>query len=174
MRKIILSIFMCFCLCSPVILSHASEVSETQSVAEQPAESEPLAESPEEAAPADQEEVNQEPDSTDLQEEESADVQESQETEKTEQQTEEETETETETDEETTVEEDTAVQELLEEQFTEYVQLLSDTAESYAPYDDTELLSVLDDLTYCVAALCLLVSALLLYLIIHNILKGNK
>lgn len=172
MRRLILLIVMClFYLSSPAILSHASEVSETQSVAEQPAESEPLAESPGEDVY--QEEVIQEPDSSQLQEEESANVQETQETDETEQT--EENETETGTDEEaTTEEEDTAVQELLEEQFTEYVQLLSDTAESYTPYDDTELLLTLDNLTYWVASLCLLVAALLLYLIIHNILKGNK
>lgn len=196
MRKFILLIAVCMCFgYSPVILCRASEDSETQSVAEQPAESDSLAAGEDNV---EHEEVDQasEPD---IQEEESANTQESHETEENESEsvqesqeineteeqtadegtTEGENETEQTTEEETEMEteEDTkeaAIEEMLQEQYTEYVQLLSDTVNSDQTYDDTELIAELNDLNYWTATLCLLVAALLLYLIIHNILKGNK
>lgn len=183
MRKFILVLFICCSFSSTV--SYASEADEVQTFPQEASDSSASAsESSQEDVITDSEDIEepaeQEPESEDVQEPTESDPIEEPETE---QFTEEETEifteeTESFTEEETeTLSSDASDQEDLEEEITESIQLFSDAA----VYDNTEVLVKLGDIHYMltvmcffIVALCLLVSSFLIYIVFHNIMKGNK
>ncbi len=168
MRKFILVLFICCSFSSTV--SYASEADEVQTFPQEASDSSASAsESSQEDVITDSEDIEepaeQEPESEDVQE-------------PTESDSIEETETEQFTEEETeTLSSDASVQEDLEEEITESIQLFSDAA----VYDNTEVLVKLGDIHYMltfmcffIVVLCLLVSSFLIYIVFHNIMKGNK
>ncbi len=191
MRKFILVLFICCSFSSTV--SYASEADEVQTFPQEASDSSASAsESSQEDVITDSEDIEepaeQEPESEDVQEPTESDSIEETETEQfTEEETETITEEENEESETLSTEEENEESETLsidvsdskdlEEEITESIQLFSDAA----VYDNTEVLVKLGDIHYMltfmcffIVVLCLLVSSFLIYIVFHNIMKGNK
>ena len=93
----------------------------------------------------------------------------------TESETETATETETETEEESVLqEEDDSASALESEEQEPSAEESSANVVEYAVYDDTQLLEKLDSIQYSLAAIALLLGIFLRYLMVHNIMRGNK